>query len=104
MQCVNPDIGESIWPVPEGTVYNIDDRLRMKGPLPRGPPSSPENLARPNILMFGDWLWVGERTKRQEDRFDAFCDEKLYSQDLPFVVIEIGAGLFLTTQILSYFV
>ena len=45
--------------------------------------------ARPNILMFGDYNWIGDRTQRQEKRFQSFLvrhgGEKI-------VVLEMGAG------------
>ncbi|MCP5249071.1 MAG: NAD-dependent deacetylase [Candidatus Accumulibacter sp.] len=44
-------------------------------------------IARPNILMFGDWRWRGERSDAQESRLHAWLRrvERL-------LVIEIGAG------------
>ena len=29
-------------------------------------------LSRPNILMFGDWSWIGRRTDEQHERFEEF--------------------------------
>lgn len=50
-----------------------------------------KKLARPNILMFGDWGWNGNRTRDQENRFDTWLDSvALKAQKL--VIIEIGAG------------
>ena len=45
--------------------------------------------ARPNILMFGDYSWVADRTRGQEMRFDSFLAQ--HRQE-PIVVIEMGAG------------
>lgn len=45
-------------------------------------------VARPNILMFGDYGWLGERTARQQRRFEGF----LAQVEGPLVVIELGAG------------
>lgn len=44
-------------------------------------------IARPNILMFGDWNWLDWRTEQQMARFNEWLD----SVHNP-VVIEIGAG------------
>lgn len=46
-------------------------------------------VARPNILMFGDYSWLHQRTGKQENRFDHFLKQHLQQ---PTVVIEIGAG------------
>jgi len=45
--------------------------------------------ARPNILMFGDYSWLPDRTHGQEMRFDLFT---VQHQNDPVVVIEMGAG------------
>lgn len=45
-------------------------------------------MARPNVLMFGDWGWDSARSDEQRNRFEAWV------QDLtgPIVVVECGAG------------
>jgi NAD-dependent SIR2 family protein deacetylase len=45
--------------------------------------------ARPNILMFGDWAWLPERSHAQHQRFQAFLEE---IGDAPLLAIELGAG------------
>lgn len=45
-------------------------------------------VARPNILMFGDYAWLSERSAAQQRRFDQFLAEA----PIPMVVIEAGAG------------
>jgi NAD-dependent SIR2 family protein deacetylase len=50
--------------------------------------------ARPNILMFGDWCWISDRTGRQEQSFDDFIAG---CRDAPMTVIEIGAGTAIPT-------
>jgi len=91
LQCVQPDANSTIWPIEHGTTFDVDDDLRLRGPTPRGPPSTNNYDTRPNILMFGDWSWLSQRTDEQEQRFDSFCRDNLHS-GLPFVVIEVGAG------------
>jgi NAD-dependent SIR2 family protein deacetylase len=46
-------------------------------------------LARPNVLMFGDWGWIGSRTEEQHERLDLWREEAAG----PLVVVECGAGL-----------
>jgi hypothetical protein len=48
-------------------------------------------LARPNILMFGDWSWNQQRTDEQYQRFDQWIDS-LRADNLKLGIIEIGAG------------
>jgi NAD-dependent SIR2 family protein deacetylase len=51
-------------------------------------------VARPNILMFGDWSFISDRTARQERNFDEFLIDH---RDIPMVVIEMGAGVAIPT-------
>lgn len=46
-------------------------------------------VARPNILMFGDYSWISRRTAGQEERFQEFLRT---NYNRPIVVIEMGAG------------
>ncbi|MCL5284863.1 MAG: NAD-dependent deacetylase [Nitrospirae bacterium] len=63
---------------------------RLLSPLPRCPHCG--GLARPNILMFGDFGWNDSRTRDQEHRFRAW--RRTVSRP---VVIEIGAGTAIPT-------
>ena len=47
------------------------------------------NLARPNILMFGDWSFIGSRADKQSELFYQWRQE---NRDKKTVIIEIGAG------------
>jgi hypothetical protein len=49
--------------------------------------------ARPNILMFGDYSWISDRTSAQEDRFEAFLERHRDT----LTVIEMGAGTAIPT-------
>jgi NAD-dependent SIR2 family protein deacetylase len=51
-------------------------------------------VARPNILMFGDYSWLGDRTERQESLFGTFLEE---TRGCETVVIEMGAGTAIPT-------
>jgi NAD-dependent SIR2 family protein deacetylase len=80
---------DEIWDA-DGDAVSIDaKKFRALEPLPRCRNCSA--LARPNILMFGDWSWLGHRTDQQHDRFSAWLDE-LSKQHAKLVVIEVGAG------------
>ena len=46
-------------------------------------------IARPNILMFSDWNFIGDRTDTQNEKFRQWKKE---NRDKKKVVIEIGAG------------
>ena len=90
LQCVDTNISSEIWPVPPETTFDVDDDLRLRNAMPTGPPGQ-HHPARPNILMFGDWIFQGDRTGMQERHYKAFQKNSL-QKGLPFVVIEIGAG------------
>ena len=47
------------------------------------------NLARPNILMFGDWSFIGNRTDKQARGFHNWTME---NKGKKILIIEIGAG------------
>merc|ERR1712129_434943 len=57
--------------------------------LPRMPNGG--GLARPNILMFGDWAWDGTRTDEQRQRLSAWMRGLRQHQDR-VVIVELGAG------------
>lgn len=97
LQCINPDLYSDVWALPKDYYFNVDeDTLHLIGPCPRGPPNIEKCLARPNILMFGDWHWISKRTDEQESRFNRF-KKSLIKEETPYVVLEIGAGLAVPT-------
>lgn len=84
LQCLTPCHSE-IWP--NRAEFEIDfDRMRALSA-----PSCPAcgGVARPNILMFGDFSWLSGRTSAQQQRFNRFLRQH---EDQPLVVIEMGAG------------
>jgi NAD-dependent SIR2 family protein deacetylase len=87
LQCTWGCTGE-VWSA-EGVVGRVDDSLRAIEPLPRCPRCG--ELARPNILMFGDGGWLGHRTAKQEVRYEAWL-EAARQPGGRAAVIEIGAG------------
>jgi NAD-dependent SIR2 family protein deacetylase len=84
LQCT-AGCSDATWPA-DGFVPEIDtDACLLIGDLPHCPRCGA--LARPNILMFGDWEWIGRRSEAQEQELAAW----LAAVDRP-VCIEIGAG------------
>ncbi len=89
LQCLVPCSG-AIWanreeiPVDIGTMRasRIPRCIRCGG------------VARPNVLMFGDFSWIGDRTGRQEGRFGRFLEE---NRGRDAVVLELGAGTSIPT-------
>ena len=89
-----------IWPVPGDFVLDVDEEtLCARDPLPRGPPNVPEHkrvLARPNILMFGDYGWVSRREEEQEVRMNTWL-KAVWGEKTGITVIEIGSSPFVPT-------
>jgi NAD-dependent SIR2 family protein deacetylase len=80
---------DEIWDA-DGETVNVDEsNFCALEPLPRCRNCSA--LARPNIVMFGDWSWLGHRTKAQQERFTGWLD-KLAKSSAKLAVIELGAG------------
>jgi NAD-dependent SIR2 family protein deacetylase len=89
LQCIEPCAAEA-WPAQgfEPEISEVTGRLTNEMPMcPRC-----GKLARPNILMFGDWGWVEKYSERQISRLDAWLQAP---QRL--VVVELGAGKALPT-------
>jgi NAD-dependent SIR2 family protein deacetylase len=84
LQCTDSVCGE-VWSAADFKPEVDEERCRLVSPMPRC--SACGQLARPNILMFGDGHWVSDRYDEQ----DAACFAWLRSVKNP-VVIELGAG------------
>lgn len=87
-QCCTP-CNDSVWSAADEEVSVDIDLFRAKMPLPACIHCG--TLARPNILMFGDWSWNQQRTDEQYQRFDQWM-EGLRADNLKLGIIEIGAG------------
>ena len=86
LQCAGP-CHAAIWPA-EGVEVAVDmETLRAHNPLPRCPRCG--GLARPNILMFGDFGWLGERAAAQSERMNRWLDGACNKR---ITVVECGAG------------
>lgn len=89
LQCLN-GCGQPSWPA-DSFYPVVDERnCRLLSDFPVCP--SCGGLARPNIMMFGDYDWDATRTNYQQRRLDAWIAR---SQRL--VVIEVGAGTAIPT-------
>jgi NAD-dependent SIR2 family protein deacetylase len=69
-----------------------ESTMRARPPLPACP--SCGALARPNILMFGDWEWDDTKTSQQHRLLEAWLAEVRGSR---CVVVECGAGTAIPT-------
>lgn len=58
------------------------------------PPWCPRcsEMARPNVLMFGDWSWVPQRSEQQQQRLQAWLARCQHP-----VIVEVGAGTAIPT-------
>ena len=88
LQCCRP-CADKIWSVDEIEISVDLDKFEAQEPLPQCPDCG--SLARPNILMFGDWAWISHRTREQEKKLGHWL-ETLKNNRSKLVVIEIGAG------------
>ena len=84
LQCLEP-CREAGWDAHEFQPEVDEQKCRLSNRAPVCPHCGA--LARPNVLMFGDWGWIDRRSAAQRNRQDAW----LSTVTRP-VVIELGAG------------
>lgn len=82
------------WPVEDVAVTVDVEALRAAPPLPACPRCG--GLARPNILMFGDFGWDLTRAGEQEQRFAGWLAD-LEAEGARTVVICLGSGTAIPT-------
>lgn len=85
LQCL-AGCGIGIFPADDATVTVDATTFRARPPLPSCPDCGA--LARPNILMFGDWGWDSARTGQQAEAFERF----LGAAPPETCIVECGAG------------
>ena len=88
LQCTQ-DCRAGIWSADSLHVEVEEDSFQAVGDLPRCHRCGA--LARPNILMFGDWGWSSDRTSGQESRLRSWLG-RLQDEQARLVIVEIGAG------------
>ncbi len=84
LQCTVP-CHHNIWK--NSAEYDIEESTMRSKNVPNCPKC--QRVARPNILMFGDYSWLSKRSAIQEENFDIFLQN---NDNRKIVVIEIGAG------------
>jgi len=84
LQCTTP-CSNAIWT--NGERFDVDEATMRSRQVPRCPNCGA--VARPNILMFGDYAWLDGRTAAQRERLDAFLEEE---RGRRLLVVELGAG------------
>lgn len=88
LQC-SESCRDQIWET-DGVVVEVDERLfEASDPLPKCVHCGA--VARPNILMFGDWAWISRRSDSQSERLSRWF-QKLSEKSMKPVILEIGAG------------
>ena len=84
LQCMRGCSGE-IWPAVDFAPEIDEEKCLLRSALPACPRC--EGLARPNILMFGDWGWIESRQQAQYAALHAWLEQVTRP-----VIVEIGAG------------
>lgn len=84
LQCLRP-CGDSVWPAREFDPDVDEEACLLRGALPACAECG--GLARPNVLMFGDWGWNCRREEEQSARLERW----LASVRRP-AIVELGAG------------
>lgn len=91
LQCER-NCGKGIWSSTKVFVEVDESTIRSKSQPPQCPVCG--SIARPNILMFGDWDWDSARTDRQYESYNKWLRENLGKNT---VSIELGAGIAVPT-------
>jgi NAD-dependent SIR2 family protein deacetylase len=89
LQCLETCTDDT-WPATDFHPLVNEITSELESPMPRCPRCGA--LARPNILMFGDWGWVGLPYEKQQQRLAAWI-----SSVSKLAVVEVGAGRALPT-------
>ena len=86
LQCL-ADCSGRIWPAGDLEIAVEEETMRAQPPLPVCPYCG--RLARPNVLMFGDWNWLPRRSREQQRLFQGWLAG---IDTLDLVIVECGAG------------
>lgn len=88
LQCINV-CSYKIWDANRTEIEVNEDTFKAEEPLPKCTDCG--MVARPNILMFGDWDWLPHRTDEQSQRMRKWL-KRVYDEKMNLVVVEMGAG------------
>lgn len=95
LQCADPCEPWQLWDDVHSMSLTQDAKTgRIEGPLPSCPQCG--GLARPNVCLFRDVLWVPTVAREQRARLEEFI-EKAKADHLKTVILEVGAGRAITT-------
>ena len=87
MQCIDNCQG-ILWSA-DDIFIEIEEGFKAKEPLPVCLFCG--SIARPNILMFGDFGWEYARTNGQRERLSRWI-ERIESEGVKLAIVEMGAG------------
>jgi len=87
-QCTKP-CSSTIWNANKIEVNVNLESFEALEPMPHCPKCGA--LARPNILMFGDWNWIADRSNKQAEKYSQFI-HNLLKNNAKVALIELGAG------------
>ena len=87
LQCLS-ECNSDIWSADDFAPDLDEENCLLLNP----PPSCPKcgGIARPNVMMFGDWGWAPQRTNAQSHRQEQWLQSITDNQRI--VVVELGAG------------
>jgi len=88
LQCIQPCTSE-IWEAGNVRIEINMDEFEANEPLPKC--KNCGDIARPNILMFGDWNWISYRSVEQGTRLETWM-ETMNELGAKVAIIEMGAG------------
>lgn len=91
LQCTR-HCGIGLFPSTAVDIFIDEETMRAREPLPLCPGCGA--LARPNVLMFGDYDWDPVRSAEQQDRLEAWLSGLGAAR---LIVIECGAGTAIPT-------
>jgi NAD-dependent SIR2 family protein deacetylase len=92
-QCVQ-ECSDLIWDAEKAELTVEKESFKALEPLPECPKCG--KLARPNILMFGDWQWNSRRTDGQSARLRQWLNH-VSEKRASFAIVETGAGRAVST-------
>jgi len=93
MQCTSTSCEAGIWAAGDLKVKFDTNTYRAEEPMPKC--IKCDRLARPNVLMFGDYSWLDDRNTGQEIEWDKW--RETLKAETKVAIIEIGAGTHVPT-------